>query len=78
MTAPATAHSAERCETCRFCMVRELIVTVDGVPNGETYAKHECRRNPPTLYIVEDWSGSQWPEVDAADWCGEFSPKAEG
>lgn len=32
-----------------------------------------CRRNPPT-YVHDDSPSGRWPEVEADDWCGEFSP----
>jgi hypothetical protein len=36
-----------------------------------------CRRHPPMIILLPDRPGaSQWPVVNASDWCGEFRPWA--
>lgn len=62
----------ERCETCRFCVVRHIKVTLYGEPTGDTLPDPECRRNPPGFYMNSEWSGSVWPSVKADDWCGAY------
>ena len=55
------------CETCRYAMHYKNTVY--------------CRRFPPTkmpfIFYGFSFVGllSQWPTVEATDWCGEHSPR---
>ena len=48
----------QRCSSCRYYRP-----DVDFAPE-----RWYCHRHPPQLGP----RGGQWPEVDAADWCGEW------
>lgn len=52
----------QTCETCAYCAKVDTTL--------------ECRFRPPVVLMVSDYPRSLWPEVDAKDWCGEWSPRA--
>lgn len=66
MTNPYPPRREQRCENCFF--------SVDFCPTDII----ECRRSAPPASIglagTLSFAG-KWPEVDALDWCGDWSPK---
>lgn len=71
MTNPYPPRREQRCENCFFAVPFDAEDTQD----REVI---ECRRCAPPASIglagTITFTG-YWPEVDALDWCGDWSPK---
>lgn len=78
---PATAHSAERCETCRFWPLRTKIgdhyIGIGGYNCDGSVS--DCRRRAPVIVEQgrdERLSGNgRWPTTKRDDWCGEYEAR---
>jgi hypothetical protein len=62
-------HGDKRCKTCDA--FSQIIA-----PNGEIQSVGQCRAGPPELvnHEVVGKLHSQWPTVDASDWCRAYVP----
>ena len=61
----------DTCETCRY-WVRAI--------SGDIGDGGECRRNPPTVFLISrryesDYAVARHPPRQGGDWCGEFQSK---
>jgi hypothetical protein len=75
--------SDERCETCRFWFVGEVVT--EGATAGRAQKEHQrpggCRRHAPRPLLIPagDDNGKPyrpaWPQTAADEWCGEFQPR---
>lgn len=56
-------------------------MTIATCENCRYYFFGFCRRYPPTVFVdpesQEDETLSQWPAVEAEDWCGEHQFRQE-
>jgi hypothetical protein len=43
--------------------------------NCKFYDGEQCRRYPAVIIVVDSTPIDTWPNVDAKDWCGEFSER---
>jgi hypothetical protein len=70
MTTATQNPEGERCELCKFFFQTE--------PDKELNRQMVCRRYPPTGIALQTPRGMTtmafFPAVQAAFWCGEFSP----
>ncbi len=77
MTNPYPPRREQRCENCFFAVLYGLIGELDA-EDTQYCEVIECRRCAPPASI--GLAGTitftcHWPEVDALDWCGDWSPK---
>lgn len=69
MTNPYPPRREQRCDNCFFAVPFDA----EDTQNREVI---ECRRSaPPALTGPRATFVGYWPEVDALDWCGDWSPK---
>jgi hypothetical protein len=71
MTPPPFDHARppRSCATCEFTEVTTTDDTNEPVL--------QCRRRPPQLMAIGEVVQQSWPQMDAQDWCGEWTPSPD-